>query len=149
MKHPVYIQDLRIPLLCYVLYLPNSCPFKVAIRNEININLCLKCIRIFILLFFNFLGGFGCFRLRTKVIQLTTSKVPQTCFSTEPVPECSAHCQSPGMVSRTVSFHCLPSKDDSTKSLVRESENRVLYELSRKSKDDETTVEVPDGCYKK
>jgi hypothetical protein len=93
-------------------------------------------------------GGFGCTRLRTQVLQLTTGKVPQTCFSTEPVSECAAHCKATGTVTRRVYYHCLPAKDDSTKALLREQEKRVLYELSRKSRDHETVVEVPDRCYK-
>jgi len=93
-------------------------------------------------------GGFGCTHLRTHVLQLTAGKIPQTCFSTEPVAECAAHCKSPGTVSRTMSYHCLPAKDDSTKALLREQQQRVLYEIARKSKDHEATVEVPDGCYK-
>lgn len=91
-------------------------------------------------------GGFGCTRLHTHVLQLTTGKVPQTCFSTEPVAECRAHCHATGTVPRKVPFHCLPAKDDSTKALLREQERRVLYELSRKSQDHEETVQVPDRC---
>ncbi|XP_054714176.1 vitellogenin-2-like [Uloborus diversus] len=90
--------------------------------------------------------GFGCTKLRTKVLQLSSGKVPQTCFSTEPVPECTAHCKSRGTITRQVSFHCLPAKDDSTKALLRQQQSRVLYEVRRKSHDHEAAVEIPDGC---
>lgn len=94
-------------------------------------------------------GGFGCNKLRTKVIQLTTGKVPQTCFSTEPVAECTSHCEASGTVERTLGFHCLPAKDDSTKALVRQQQVRVLHEVRHKSRDHEATVEVDEGCHKK
>ncbi|KFM59902.1 Vitellogenin-6, partial [Stegodyphus mimosarum] len=93
-------------------------------------------------------GGFGCTKLHTKVLQLTTGKAPQTCFSIEPIAECAAHCQPRGTVTRKLSFHCLPAKDDSTKDLLRQQQSRVLYEVRRKSVDHETEIEVPDGCYK-
>ncbi|GIY06719.1 vitellogenin-6 [Caerostris darwini] len=91
-------------------------------------------------------GGFGCTKLRTKVIE--GGKPGQTCFSTEPVAECSAHCKARSTTSHKLSFHCLPAKDDSTKALVRQQTLRVLHELRRKSKDLETDVEVPDVCIK-
>ncbi|GFS61509.1 vitellogenin-6 [Trichonephila inaurata madagascariensis] len=93
-------------------------------------------------------GGFGCTKLRTKVIDHTTGKVPQTCFSTEPVAECAPHCKARTTTKHKLSFHCLPAKDDSTKSLVRQQPNRILHEFRRKSKDHEAEVEVPDVCLK-
>ncbi|KAG8181558.1 hypothetical protein JTE90_017309 [Oedothorax gibbosus] len=93
-------------------------------------------------------GGFGCTKLRTKIVEKTTGKVPMTCFSTEPVAECSTHCKARATTKQTIHFHCLPSSDDSTKSLVRQQTHRVIHEVRRKSQDHEAEVEVPDVCLK-
>ncbi|XP_042902860.1 vitellogenin-6 isoform X1 [Parasteatoda tepidariorum] len=93
-------------------------------------------------------GGFGCTKLRTKVVELSTGKIPQSCFSSEPVAECSSHCKARSLSKKKISFHCLPSKDDSTKEFMRQKEHRIIHEVRRKSKDHEAEVEVPDVCQK-
>ncbi|GBM39433.1 hypothetical protein AVEN_198889-1 [Araneus ventricosus] len=93
-------------------------------------------------------GGFGCTKLRTKIVERNTGKVAQTCFSNEPVAECAPHCKARATTSKKISFHCLPAKDDSTKALVRQQPLRVLHEFRRKSKDHEAAVDVPDVCLK-
>ncbi|CAL1295538.1 unnamed protein product [Larinioides sclopetarius] len=92
--------------------------------------------------------GFGCTKLRTKIVEHTTGKIVQTCFSTEPVAECAPHCKARATSSKKISFHCLPAKDDSTKALVRQQPLRILHEFRRKSKDHEADVDVPDVCLK-
>lgn len=93
-------------------------------------------------------GKVGCTELRTHVVEITTGKQPQTCFSIEPVAQCAADCQPRGHVSRTIGFHCLPAKDDSTRYLVRQQQLRILHEVRRKSTDHEAAIEVAEGCHR-
>jgi len=86
-----------------------------------------------------------CAILRNHHIEVGTRN-KQTCFTVAPVTRCADGCRPTRLISRSIGFHCLPSKDEFTRSLVRASKVRVLNEIRRKSKDHFAEIEFSESC---
>ena len=84
---------------------------------------------------------------KTIKTERTDKKVPETCFSVEPVPKCEGACAEPKKIKKSISLHCLPSKDSRTRELVDKlKRGEVLSELKEEKANYHKEVSVPEMC---
>ena len=84
---------------------------------------------------------------KTIKTERTDKKVPETCFSVEPVPKCEGACAEPKKIKKSISLYCLPSKDSRTRELVDKlKRGEVLSELKEEKANYHKEVSVPEMC---
>ena len=84
---------------------------------------------------------------KTIKTERTDKKIPETCFSVEPVPKCEGPCSEPKKIKKSISLHCLPSKDSRTKQLLDKLERgEILDELKREKVNHHKEIPVPEMC---
>ena len=85
--------------------------------------------------------------MKTIKAERTVKKSRETCFSIEPVPKCEGACAEPKKIKKSISLHCLPSKESRASQLLEKlKRGEVLSELKEEKANYHKEVSVPEMC---